>query len=182
MNGKDVMTGLLEGELVRLRAREQEDEPFAYGWANDPDVTRWLGARYPWSRSMAADKIRESTLGPNSCVFSIDASVGERPIGWVALRSDGIENRSASLGIAVGDKEFWNGGYGADAMRVVCRFGFGMMNLNRIHLDVFPENERAIRCYEKVGFVIEGRTRDAILKHGGYHDLILMSVLVGELK
>ena len=67
-------------------------------------------------------------------------------------------------------------------MRVVRRFGFEMMNLNRIHLDVFPENERAIRCYEKVGFAIEGRTREAIFKHGGYHDLILMSVLVGELK
>lgn len=61
-------------------------------------------------------------------------------------------------------------------MRVACRFGFGMMNLNRIHLDEFAENDRAIRCCEKVGFAIEGRTRDAIFKLGGYHDMNLMSV------
>ncbi|MEP7215881.1 MAG: GNAT family protein [Anaerolineaceae bacterium] len=114
--------------------------------------------------------------------LSIDAIEGSRPIGWVALRSDGLENRSASLGIAVGEKDFWNGGYGTDAMRVVCQFGFEMMNLNRIHLDVFPENAVAIRCYEKVGFAIEGRARDATFKHGNFHDLILMSVLAGELK
>ncbi|MEO6044298.1 MAG: hypothetical protein ABIQ47_10305 [Tepidiformaceae bacterium] len=33
-----------------------------------------------------------------------------------------------------------------------------------------------------MGFVIEGRTRDAMFKHGAHHDLILMSVLAGELK
>ena len=98
------------------------------------------------------------------------------------MRGDGIENRSASLGIALGDKDCWGGGYGTDTMRVACRFGFEMMNLNRIHLDVYPENERAVHCYEKVGFVIEGRTRDAMFKHGAYHDLVLMSVLAGELK
>ena len=176
------MKSALEGELVLLRAREPEDEIFAHRWANDAEVVRWLGTRYPWSRATASEKIRESTFGPQSCVFGIYALSDGRPIGWLGLRGDGIENRSASLGIALGDKDCWDGGYGTDAMRVGCRFGFEMMNLHRIRLDVYPENERAIHCYEKVGFVIEGRTRDAMFKHGAYHDLILMSVLAGELK
>ena len=176
------MKSALEGELVLLRAREPEDEIFAHRWANDAEVVRWLGTRYPWSRATASEKIRESTFGPQSCGFGIYALADGRPIGWFGLHGGGAESRSASLGIALGDKDCWDGGYGTDAMRVGCRFGFEMMNLHRIQLDVYPENERAVHCYEKVGFVIEGRTRDAMFKHGAYHNLILMSVLAGELK
>ncbi|MEO6397848.1 MAG: GNAT family protein [Tepidiformaceae bacterium] len=176
------MDNPLQGSLVRLRAREPEIVPFAHEWSNDPEVIRWLGARYPRSRAMTATQIAESTFGPQLCVFGIDSLVDGAPIGWTGLHGEALENRSASLGIALGDKRRWQGGYGADAMRVVCRFGFEMMNLNRIHLEVFPENESAIRCYQRVGFTTEARTRDAIFKHGAFHDLIQMSVLAGELR
>ena len=175
------MKSSLEGELVRLRAREPEDEPFAHQWANDAEVTRWLGARYPSSRALATERIRDSAVRRDLCVFSIDNLATQRPIGWLGLHGEAPELRSASLGIALGEKASWNGGYGTDAMRVACRFGFEMMNLNRIHLDVYPENEGAIRCYEKAGFSIEARMRDGIFKHGSFHDLIQMSVIAGEL-
>ena len=176
------MKSALEGDLVRLRAREPEDELPAYRWANDPEVLRWLGARYPSSRAMTVERIRDSAPRHELCVFSIDSLAGQQPIGWLGLHADAVENRSASLGIALGEKDHWNGGYGTDAMRVGCRFGFEMMNLNRIHLDVYSENAGAIRCYQKAGFIIEARMRDAMFKHGAHHDLIQMSVLAGELK
>ncbi|MEN6401563.1 MAG: GNAT family protein, partial [Armatimonadia bacterium] len=78
------------------------------------------------------------------------------------------------------DKEYWNGGYGTDAMLTLCGFGFNQCNLHRIQLDVFAENARAIRCYEKVGFVHEGRRREAIFRHGRYQDLIVMGLLAEE--
>jgi RimJ/RimL family protein N-acetyltransferase len=92
------------------------------------------------------------------------------------------ENREAILGIAIGDRSYWDGGYGTDAMRVLCRFGFDMMNLHRIQLDVYEGNERAIHVYEKVGFQVEGRRREAMFKYGRYQDVIVMGLLSGELK
>jgi RimJ/RimL family protein N-acetyltransferase len=67
-------------------------------------------------------------------------------------------------------------------MRVVCRFGFEMMNLHRIELTVYAEHAAAIHVYEKVGFRQEGRLREAAFKFGRYQDLLMMGLLAGELR
>ncbi|MBE0610648.1 MAG: GNAT family N-acetyltransferase, partial [Dehalococcoidia bacterium] len=69
-----------------------------------------------------------------------------------------------------------------DTMRTVCRFGFEMMNLHRIQLEVYANNARARHVYEKVGFVLEGCRRQALYKFGRYHDVLVMSLLEGELR
>jgi len=65
---------------------------------------------------------------------------------------------------------------------VACRYGFDMMNLHRIELDVHDWNPRALRVYEKVGFRKEGVIRDGMFRMGRWHDLVCMSLLKGELK
>jgi RimJ/RimL family protein N-acetyltransferase len=67
--------------------------------------------------------------------------------------------RAAEFGIVIGDKNYWSRGYGTDAVTTLTGFGFGELNLQRIWLRVFDFNTRAIRCYEKSGFVLEGRLR-----------------------
>jgi RimJ/RimL family protein N-acetyltransferase len=84
------------------------------------------------------------------------------------------------VGIFIGDKSVWDQGYGTDVMRLLLKHGFETLNLNRIYLKVYATNLRAIRCYEKVGYVPEGRLREASYKHGQYVDFILMSVLRSE--
>ena len=86
------------------------------------------------------------------------------------------------LGIVIGEKDCWGKGYGTDAMLTLCGFGFTQMNLHRIGLRVFPENQRAVTCYEKCGFEHEGRLREAIFKHGEYRDMLLMSILADEFR
>lgn len=92
------------------------------------------------------------------------------------------ENRAGEVGIMIGERDCWGRGYGTDALRTLSRFAFDQMNLHRIELHVFAEHEQAIRVYERVGFRVEGRRRDAIYKHGRFHDMLLMSVLQGELR
>ncbi len=88
------------------------------------------------------------------------------------------KNRSAELlGIFTGEKEYWGQGYGSDAINALLRFAFREMNLHRIYLHVHDYNERAIRCYEKCGFQLEGRQREALFRDGRYHDVLLMSIL-----
>jgi RimJ/RimL family protein N-acetyltransferase len=171
-----------EGRLVRLRAREPEDEPLFYQWINDPEVTEFLSARYPFSHRQEREWL-ESTAAPsfNGAGFAVETLADRKLIGSVDLRTGLPENRSAALGIAIGDKAYWDGGYGTDTMRTVCRFGFEMMNLHRIELEVYAENARARRVYEKVGFKVEGCRREAHYKRGAYIDMIVMGLLEGEL-
>jgi RimJ/RimL family protein N-acetyltransferase len=56
-------------------------------------------------------------------------------------------------------------------------FGFNTLNLNRIFLRVFEDNHRAIRAYEKAGFTLEGRMRQAEFRHGTYLDVLIMSAV-----
>ena len=80
----------------------------------------------------------------------------------------------------IGEKECWGRGYGTDALRTLVRFGFEEMNLNRIALDVYDFNERAIASYLKTGFAEEGRRRKDIYRDGRYVDVVMMSVLRAE--
>ena len=172
-----------EGRLVALRAREPEDVPLLYEWFNDPEVTEFLSIRYPVS--FRTEKEFVESVGEISYAragFAITTLDGGKLIGGCDLVDTSPENRSAELGIAIGDKNYWDGGYGTDAMRTLCRFGFEMMNLHRIQLEVYDGNDRARHVYEKVGFKHEVTKRQAIYKLGQYRDVHIMGLLEGELR
>lgn len=171
----------LQGALVRLRAHEPEDEPHVYRWINDPEVTEHLAARYPYSHAQEREFLSSPPAYSNLFLTVVTKDEG-RPIGNVSLRGASPESRSCNLGIMIGEKDCWGRGYGTDSMRTLCRFGFEMMNLHRIELDVFAENDRARHVYEKVGFVVEGRRRQAHFRGGRYSDIIVMGLLAGELR
>lgn len=84
------------------------------------------------------------------------------------------------MGIGIGEREYWSKGYGTDAMNVILRFAFDELNLYRISLNVFEYNQRAIRSYEKVGFVVEGREREFLRRGGRRWDMIFMGLLREE--
>lgn len=172
-----------QGSLVRLRVRELEDEPLLHEWFNDDDVIRHLSVRYPVSHHVESAFI-EKHYNPTfeTAEFGIETVAEGKLIGGAGLFNTSPENRSAELGIAIGDKSYWDGGYGTDTMRTLCRFGFDMMNLHRIQLDVYAGNARARHVYEKVGFQVEAVRRQALYKYGEYIDVIVMGLLEGELR
>lgn len=176
------MESPFEGRLVRLRAYEPEDEPLLYQWFNDPEVTRHLTLRYPLSHHTERafiERMREpGHAGANFAVVTRDS--GEL-IGGTGLDTSQPENREGTLGISIGNKRFWDQGYGTDAMRTICQFGFEQMNLHRIQLEVYASNQRARKVYERVGFQVEGVRRQAIYKYGAYDDIVMMGLLEGEL-
>jgi RimJ/RimL family protein N-acetyltransferase len=171
-----------DGRLVRLRAMEPEDAPTFKVWLNDPDVSEFLGVRYPISNTAEKEWIEaHSTVKFDNVAFAVETLAEGQLIGAVDLRVQEPETRRAELGISIGDKSVWGRGFGTDAVRTVCRFGFEQMNLHRIYLTVFAPNERAAATYRKAGFVEEGRAREDWYNRGAYVDVILMGLLRGEL-
>ncbi|HZG96501.1 MAG TPA: GNAT family protein [Mycobacteriales bacterium] len=175
---------MYEGTLVRLRTMEPSDAERLLTWINDPDVTEHLAVRYPMSLANEVDWVETNkTVNYGNAVFAVETIAEGRHIGGVDIRTgSGPENRKGELGLMVGDKSVWGGGYGTDLVRTACRFGFDEMNLNRVELWVHGSNERAIGVYERVGFVREGAARQGWYKRGQYHDLVLMGLLRDEFK
>ena len=171
---------MIEGTLVNLRAQEMGDLERNYRWLNDREVMRFLSGRYQYSLLAEENWMRERTAtamgwGPN-VGFAIETKDG-RHIGNTGLHDPSPENRSADLGIMIGEKDCWGRGYGTDALRTLVRFGFDEMNLNRIALDVYDFNARAIASYRKCGFIEEARRRQDIYREGRYVDVVMMSLL-----
>jgi RimJ/RimL family protein N-acetyltransferase len=101
-------------------------------------------------------------------------------IGTTRLHSIIEADRRARLAIGIFDRRFWSHGYGAEAINLILGYGFSTMRLHRIDLRVLAYNNRAIRAYEKCGFVREGVERESALVDGVWHDDIIMSVLAHE--
>lgn len=171
-----------KGEKVYLRALERGDIERGHKWINDWDVVRNLApiAAYPlsmveeerWFESAQNDK-----GGRQFAVVTID---GDVHIGNCGFHAIDWKNRKTEVGVVIGEKDHWCRGYGTDAMRVLLRVAFDELNLNRVSLNVFSFNRRAIAAYEKVGFKHEGTLREALYREGQYHDVLVMSILQRE--
>ncbi len=171
---------MIFGKRVRLRAAEPEDLPRFAAWLNDPEVREGLSLFLPFSLREEQDWYDEMLKGPAAQhVLVIEIRKGETwvPVGTCGFHAIDWRNRFAELGIAIGEKGYWNQGYGTEVVRLLLEHGFQTLNLHRIFLRVFTNNPRAIRSYEKAGFVHEGRLRQSEFRHGEYVDVLIMSVL-----
>jgi len=174
---------MIEGKLVNLRSLEMSDLDKNVEWFNDREVTRHISMRYPVPRA-AEEEWLKGTIGSmmaygHNVFFAIETKDGTY-IGNINFHQVYPENRKARLGITIGEKAYWSQGYGTDALRTLCRFGFDEMNLNRIDLLVDADNARAIACYERVGFRHEGLLRQARWVRGAYVDQLVMGLLREE--
>ncbi len=118
--------------------------------------------------------------GPGSLALAIHLRETDRLIGTCAFSQLDGDNGSALFHITIGERDCWDRGYGTEATALMLDHAFGTLALHRVGLSVFAFNERAIRSYRKVGFVVEGRSREAIWRDGHFFDEIHMSVLAEE--
>jgi RimJ/RimL family protein N-acetyltransferase len=88
-------------------------------------------------------------------------------------------NQTAEIGIFIA-KDHWSKGYGTEALALLLDYGFKALNLHNVLLRVYSFNKRAIKCYEKAGFKIIGRRREALHRNMEKHDIIYMDILSDE--
>lgn len=174
---------MIYGDRIRFRAPEREDVPIFAAWINDPEVRFGISSFLPmsiareegWFESMVKRPAIEHPL-------TIEVKEGEE---WTAIGNIGFFDfgnlaRKAEVGIMIGNKAYWDQGYGTEAMALILKHGFETLNLNRVFLRVFERNPRAVRCYEKVGFLHEGKLRQDVYVEGDYSDMLLMGILRSE--
>ena len=171
----------LTGEKVVLRRHVPGNLRAFRRWYADPEVVRLT--RYQDS-PMQPEEIERffaaRALGSDSLAMAIHVRESGLLVGTCALSQLDADNGSALFHITIGEKEAWGLGYGTEATRLMIDHAFAGLGLHRIGLTVFAFNERAIRAYRSVGFVVEGRAREAIWREGRWWDEISMSILDGD--
>lgn len=173
---------MILGQRVRLRPIEKEDLPRFVKWLADPELRSYLDNHLPIGQVQEERWFERNAGSGNEQAWAIEAQPPDSVGPWVHIGSCGYDhidwrNRVGEVGIMIGAHDYWGKGYGTDAMQTLVAWGFYTLNLNRVQLHVFSDNDRAIRSYQKVGFVIEGRLRQANYYNGLYRDMLLMGVL-----
>ena len=170
---------MLRGEKVTLRAVEREDLKTIHQLERDLELV--LLADGNWQ------PIPLATIEKD-----FDKNVEDEDRSWFVIEADGkligtagLHHRERRLGatafgIAIYDRDYLGKGYGRDAISVLINWAFQIQNFRRIWLETWATNERALRCYQALGFVEEGRLREHAYYNGTYFDVVLMGMLRSE--
>ena len=173
----------LVGDRIYLSPKgtsEEEIEKFTK-WMNDFEVTDYTG-RSAQIVTLPGEKeyLENSAKNSKNKNFNIVELNTDKLIGTLGLEDINWIERSAVLGIFIGEEDYRSNGYGTEAIKLLLEFGFKYLNLHSIRLDLIEVNERAHKCYLKCGFKDSGRSREEVFINGRYYNKLHMDILENE--
>lgn len=173
-----------QGDNVRLRALRVEDAEKKLHEYTDSQARSWLeyGMDLP---PISLDAYVEG-LKPfcdfkdtsQVTMFGIETLAGEY-VGWINLFANNRRHGVFSFGISI-FREYQRNGYAADALRILLRYGFYQLRMQKCNSACIAINEGSIRLHEKLGFKEEGRRRRTIYLNGQFYDDVLFGLLKEE--
>ncbi|MDF9847429.1 MULTISPECIES: GNAT family protein [unclassified Paenibacillus] len=173
-------SGLLTGERVYLRPLNREDAEVYYHMFFGEETRRLTGTQKHINKEQISAYIDRKAGDDSGVLLLIALKENDEVIGDIAIQDMDRGNRTANLRLAIGEERHQNRGYGREALLLMLEYGFGILNLHRIELEVYTFNSRAEHVYESVGFVREGVRRQTLFYNHEYHDVVMMSMLEHE--
>ncbi len=169
------------GRNVALRRPVPGDLPHIKAWYRDGEIGRLT--RYqerPMTEQEVERFFHSRMLSADALAYCIVELPDWRLIGFTTFSALDVDNGSVMFHITIGERDAWGRGLGTEATELMVGHAFERLMLHRVGLTVFSYNVRAIRAYEKAGFQIEGRLREAIVREGLYFDEVQMGILAEE--
>jgi RimJ/RimL family protein N-acetyltransferase len=181
MMGEKVMY-MYTGQKVKLRAYNKKDIPLRLSYINDAEIVSHITNDIPFPITEHEETIWFESISSKSDIykFAIETIDDNQFIGGCSINDVDWKNSVATVGIFIGNKDYWGNGYGSDALNILVSFIFNQMNINKVRLVCYSFNHRALKSFEKYGFVVEGVLRKEIFKDGCYYDKIAMGILREE--
>lgn len=170
------------GNRVYFRGFEKKDlSGRFFNWANDPAVTHFL---FMGSKPNILENLEEwyehMRKDPTEVLFMICDKKNNQPIGFCGIHRIEWVSRTGEYRIFICEKDYWRKGIGQEAGKLLIRYGFEKLNLNKIWLGVNADHKAGIKSYHHLGFVDEGVLRKEIYRNSRYYDAVRMSILRDE--
>ena len=172
----------ITGKRIYLRLLELTDLDGNYvSWLNDPIVSQNNSHHiFPYSKESAESFIKETFIQNDKLVLAVCVKDDDVHIGNISLQKIDFFNQTAEFAIMLGEKEYWGKGYSKEAAELIIHHGFNTMNLKRIHCGTFENNMAMQKLAKYLGFIEEGRRREAFFKNGKFIDIIEFGLLKKE--
>jgi RimJ/RimL family protein N-acetyltransferase len=167
---------VLRGDRVVLTELRDEDSDALFRWINDRELVLLSAPFAPVSEDAHREWFDSIRSRPDVEIYAIRTVDGERLIGTCQLHSIDRERGEAQLQIRIGERDAWGAGRGSEAVRLLLARAFEGLGLLRVELHVFATNERALRAYERAGFVRDEVRPGAVRLDDEAVDVVVMSV------
>ena len=149
---------MITSTKIKLRDKRLADALDDYAWGTDAKLAELDAA--PVLTTTFHQYLADYTCAlhhppPKRYPFAIETIEGKH-IGNCVYYNVNKANKDSELGIMIGNRNYWDKGYGTEAVTILLRHIFGETKLNRVYLKTLDSNQRARRCFEKCGFIPYG--------------------------
>jgi ribosomal-protein-alanine N-acetyltransferase len=174
----------LDDGVVRLRLMVEADVPAVVEAVQDPEIPRWTRVPIPYGEGDARQFRRMTQNGIQAgtdLVALIVSANDDELLGAVGIHGIDPESARCSAGYWVA-AEARGRGVAARALRLLCAYAFEELGVKRVELWIDPENKPSLGVAEAVGFTREGLLRSFMPIQGQRRDMLMYSLLPGELR
>jgi RimJ/RimL family protein N-acetyltransferase len=168
---------MIYGEKVFLGPFTREHSQEYWQWVNQSDLARQVTRCLPVSEIEHQQWYESSVKRSDAVFFSVTSKATQQYLGNVWLWGVTPVHRSAELRILLGRSDEQNRGLGTEACRLLLKFAFEQLNLNKVYLYVLADNTPARKAFSKSGFIEEGTLKEEFYLDGRYQDALRMSIL-----
>ncbi len=174
----------LTGQKVRLRPLQERDLIPLVDAYHDLDLQLTTDGDAPPMSDIQVRAFWNDIMtdpGADLRYFAIETlDDSAQMVGACSLQHIDLRNRHAELSIFMMARDVRGKGYGTEAVRLLLRYGFDVLRLDKVYLGVYDFNEGGIRAYEKNGFRYEGRHRQMLHYDNRAWDEWFMGILRAE--
>jgi RimJ/RimL family protein N-acetyltransferase len=179
--GSETRPLLMTGDALGLALMRPDDVPILARWNQDLEFTARIGTPgEAHTVEMRQEAYKQNARPkPDGVEFAVIELSSGQLVGFGGL-FDISRAMTATMFIGIGEADLRGKGFGTEASRLICEYGFFFRNLHSIKVEVHEYNEAARRVYERLGFKLAGRLRGANLLNNRRYDEIIMDLLRGE--
>lgn len=173
---------VLGGNRLELRILAPADVSDDYvRWLNDPEIVCFTEARHTvHTLENLRAYVEACCAKENDHLLGIYERISGRHVGNIKIGPVNLHNRSASVGLVIGEKDCWGKGYATEAIGLAVHYAFVTLGLHKLTAGAIEGNAASLRAFEKNAFVIEGVRRKQNFCEGRWRDEILLGLLAEE--
>lgn len=172
----------IQGETVYLEPIKRKDSELIVNWRNKDFVRKNFLYQELFTIEGHEHWLDTQVNTGKVLQWIIYDKRNQKPIGSVYLRDIHREYEKAEYGIFIGEESALGKGFGTETAKLVVQYAFEQEKLHKVMLRVLAQNERAMKSYEKAGFVQEAYLKDEVKIESHYYDIIFMAQINPENK
>jgi diamine N-acetyltransferase len=169
----------LKGKHVFLRALEPEDIDLLYKWENDTGNWNVSNTQTPFSRFVLEQYISTSHVDIYSAkqLRLVICEIDGRAIGSIDLFDFDPNHLRAGIGILIAEQSDRKKGFASEALDLLVKYCFEILNLHQVYCNITTENESSILLFQHHGFQITGIKKQWIRSGVGFKDELLLQLI-----